>query len=192
VVNETSVSSVLGEVCKVGKAVGASTYYNLEELEAVVRAAAAPRAPTIVLVSPSSFRYTGGERLVRDLKATIVCASADALIQLDHVSDLSSVERAVRCGVDAVMAEGSKLSFRDNLAFIRAAASMPVPRQVLSVSWYIATALPSRSQTAALVAVVKHLWGREGTWRGLARCRAFGVLVESFSGKQPRPGMRSR
>ena len=134
--NETSVLSVLGEVRKVGKAVGASTYYNLEELEVVVR------APTIVLVSPSSFGGTGGERLVRDFKAALARASADVLIQLDHVSDLSAVERAVRCDVDAVIAEGSKLSFRDNLAFIRAAASIPVPRQVLSVSWHIATALP--------------------------------------------------
>jgi tagatose 1,6-diphosphate aldolase GatY/KbaY len=154
VVNETSGSSVLGEVRKVGKAVGACTYYNLEELEAVVRAAEAPRAPTIVLVSPSSFGGTGGERLVRGFKAAVARASANILIQLDHVSDLSSVERAVRCGVDAVMAEGSKLSFRDNLASIHAAASIPVPRQVLSVSWHNATPLPSRSQTAALVAVV--------------------------------------
>ena len=134
--NETSVSSVLGEVRKVGKAVGASTYYNLEELEVVVR------APTIVLVSPSSFGGTGGERLVRGFKAAVARASADVLIQLDHVSDLSAVERAVRCDVYAVIAEGSKLSFRDSLAFIRAAASIPVPRQVLSVSWHIATALP--------------------------------------------------
>jgi fructose/tagatose bisphosphate aldolase len=45
-------------------------------------------------------------------------------MQLDHVSDLFSVERAVRCGLDAVMAEGSKLSFPDNLAFTCAAASI--------------------------------------------------------------------
>jgi hypothetical protein len=186
VVNETSVLSVLGEVRKVGKAVGAFTYYNVDELEAVVR------APTTVLVSSSSFGGTGGERLVRSFKAAVARASADVLIQLDHVSDLSAVERAVRCGVDAVMAEGSKLSFRDNLAFIHAAASIPVPRQVLSVSWHIATALPSRSQTAALVAVVMHLWGRERTWRRSARCHAFGVLVVSFPGKQPRPEIRSR
>jgi fructose/tagatose bisphosphate aldolase len=99
-------------------------------------------------------RGTGGERLVRGFKAAVAPASADVLIQLDHVSDLSAVERAVRCGVDAVMAEGSKLSFRDNLAFIRATASIPVPRKVFSVSWHLATALPSRSRTAALVAVV--------------------------------------
>jgi hypothetical protein len=64
------------------------------------------------------------------------------------------MERAVRCGVDVVMAEGSKLTFQDNLASMHAAASIPVPRQVLWVSWHIVAALPSRSQTAALVAVV--------------------------------------
>ena len=67
--NETRVSSVLGEVRKVGKAVGSFTYYNLEELEPVVRAAEAPRTPTIVLVSLSSFGGTGGERPVCGFKA---------------------------------------------------------------------------------------------------------------------------
>ncbi|MDQ4082939.1 MAG: class II fructose-bisphosphate aldolase, partial [Actinomycetota bacterium] len=86
----------------------------------------------MVLVSPSSFEGTGGERLVHGFKAAVTRVSTDVLIQLDHVSDLSAAERAVRCGVDAVMAEGSKLSFPVNLAFICAAASIPVPRQALS------------------------------------------------------------
>ena len=98
-VSETRVSSVFSEVRKVGKAVGAFTYYNLEELEPVVRASEATRAPTIVLVSPSSFGGTGGERLVRGFKAAVARVSTDVLIQLDHVSNLFSVERAVRCSM---------------------------------------------------------------------------------------------
>jgi ketose-bisphosphate aldolase len=120
-------ASVLVRARGMGRAVGAFTCYNLEELEGVVRGAEARQAPAIVLVSPASFRSAGGERLVRGFRAAVAHASVDVLLQLDHVSDLRSIERAVECGVDAVMADGSKLSFRDNLAFtssvVRAARS---------------------------------------------------------------------
>jgi ketose-bisphosphate aldolase len=120
-------TSVLVRARGMGRAVGAFTCYNLEELEGVVRGAEARQAPAIVLVSPASFRSAGGERLVRGFRAAVAHASVDVLLQLDHVSDLRSIERAVECGVDAVMADGSKLSFRDNLAFtssvVRAARS---------------------------------------------------------------------
>jgi ketose-bisphosphate aldolase len=126
-VDGTRFASVLGRAQEMGRAVGAFTCYNFEELEAVVRAAEARRAPAIVLVSPASFKRAGGERLVRGFRAAIAHTSVDVLLQLDHVSDLRSIERAVECGVDAVMADGSKLSFRDNLAFtssvVRAARS---------------------------------------------------------------------
>jgi fructose-bisphosphate aldolase, class II len=119
----TRFASVLGRAREMGRAVGAFTCYNFEELEAVVRAAEARRAPAIVLVSPASFKSAGGERLVRGFRAAVAHASADVLLQLDHVSDLRSIERAVECGVDAVMADGSKLSFRDNLAFTSSVVS---------------------------------------------------------------------
>ncbi len=115
--NETRFSSVLSEARELGRAVGAFTCYNLEELEAVILAAEARRAPAIVLISPSSFRSEGGERLVRAFRAAAALASVEVLLQLDHVSDPTSIERAAECGVDAVMADGSKLPFEDNLAF---------------------------------------------------------------------------
>lgn len=115
--NETRFSSVLSESRELGRAVGAFTCYNLEELEAVILAAETRRAPAIVLISPSSFRSEGGERLVRAFRAAAALASVEVLLQLDHVSDPTSIERAAECGVDAVMADGSKLPFEDNLAF---------------------------------------------------------------------------
>lgn len=128
--DETRFASVLREAREAGKAVGAFTCYNLEELEAVIRAAETRGAPAIVLVSPSSFNSAGGERLVRGFGAAAAHASVDVLVQLDHVSDLPSVERAVECGVDAVMADGSRLSFRDNLAFTSSVVSAVRPRGI--------------------------------------------------------------
>lgn len=128
--DETRFASVLREAREAGKAVGAFTCYNLEELEAVIRAAETRGAPAIVLVSPSSFNSAGGERLVRGFGAAAAHASVDVLVQLDHVSDLPSVERAVECGVDAVMADGSKLPFEENLSFTASVVRSVQPRGV--------------------------------------------------------------
>jgi tagatose 1,6-diphosphate aldolase GatY/KbaY len=129
-VETTKFASVLNRVSEFGRAVGAFTCYNFEQLEAVVRAAEARQAPVIVLISPSSFQSAGGERLVRSFRAATARASVDVLLQLDHIGDMRLVEHAAGCGVDAVMADGSKLSFRDNLAFTRTVVRSMQPRGI--------------------------------------------------------------
>lgn len=128
--DETRFADVLNGAREARRAVGAFTCYNLEELEAVIRAAETRQAPVIVLVSPSSFRSAGGERLVRGFRAAGAHSSIEVLVQLDHVSDKSSIERAARCGVDAVMADGSKLSLRENLEFTVEVARFLLPRGI--------------------------------------------------------------
>lgn len=115
----TRFEQVVGQAQMLRRAVAALTCYNLEQLEAVIRAAEARRAPAIVLISPSSFTSLGGERLVRGFKAMAKDSTVDILLQLDHVSEASQMEQAAACGVDAVMADRSKLPFSDNLALTR-------------------------------------------------------------------------
>ena len=117
--NQTRFGSILGEAREQGRAIGAFTCYNFEEFEAVARAAESHRAPVIVLVSPASFRSPGGERLAQAFGCMAEAASADILVQLDHVSGREEIQRAADCGVDAVMADGSKLPFEENLSFMR-------------------------------------------------------------------------
>lgn len=127
---ETRFEAVLARAREAGRAVGAFTCYDLLGFEAVVRAAESCRAPVIVLVSPSSFDAEGGERLVRALGAAAKGALVEVLVQLDHARDERLIERAAGCGVDAVMADGSKLPFEENLAFTRAVAGSMRPRGV--------------------------------------------------------------
>jgi tagatose 1,6-diphosphate aldolase GatY/KbaY len=127
---ETRFGEVLSRAREAGRAVGAFTCYDLLGFEAVVRAAESRRAPVVVLVSPSSFGAVGGERLVRAFGAAAKGSSVEVLVQLDHARDERLIERAADCGVDAVMADGSKLSFGENLAFTRAVAGSMRPRGV--------------------------------------------------------------
>ncbi len=127
---QTRFGEVLGRARGAGRAVGAFTCYDLLGLEAVVRAAESRRAPVIILVSPTSFAAEGGERLVRAFGAAARGSSVEVLVQLDHARDERLIERAVDCGVDAVMADGSKLPFAENLAFTRTVAGSMRPRGV--------------------------------------------------------------
>jgi tagatose 1,6-diphosphate aldolase GatY/KbaY len=129
-VAETRFGEILVRARETGRAVGAFTCYDLLGFEAVVRAAESYRAPVIVLVSPSSFRAAGGGRLVRAFGAAAKASSVEVLVQLDHAGDEGLIERAADCGVDAVMADGSKLPFAENLAFARSVAGSMRPRGI--------------------------------------------------------------
>ena len=114
---DTRFASVLAAAAAEGRAVGAFTCYDLLGFEAVVRAAQARAAPVIVLVGAGSFAAQGGERLVAAFRAAAAQARVPALVQLDHVADRELIERAAAAGVDAVMADGSRLPYEENLAF---------------------------------------------------------------------------
>lgn len=126
----TRFGAVLEEAAAAGRAVGAFTCYDLLGLEAVVREAEARDAPVIVLVSPGSMTATGGERLLAAFRAAATRARTEVLIQLDHVSDPDLIRRAAEAGVDAVMADGSRLPYDENLAFAFAVARDLQPRGV--------------------------------------------------------------
>jgi ketose-bisphosphate aldolase len=127
---ETRFAEVLSRAQETGRAVGAFTCYDLLGFEAVVRAAESCRAPVVVLVSPSSFSAEGGERLVRAFGAAAKASSVEVLVQLDHARDERLMERAAGCGVEAVMADGSRLPVDENLSFTRAVAGSMRPRGV--------------------------------------------------------------
>jgi ketose-bisphosphate aldolase len=127
---ETRFGEILSRAHKTGRAVGAFTCYDLLGFEAVVRAAESYSAPVIILVSPSSFRAEGGERLVRAFVAAAKASSVEVLVQLDHAGDEPLIERAAGSGVEAVMADGSRLPFAENLEFVRSVVGSVRPRGV--------------------------------------------------------------
>ena len=117
----TRFTTVLAEAAAAGRAVGAFTCYDMLGFEAVVRAAQACAAPAIVMVGPGSFAAEGGERLVGAFRAAAAQAEVPVLVQLDHVADRELILRAAAAGVDAVLADGSRLPYEENLAFTTAA-----------------------------------------------------------------------
>jgi tagatose 1,6-diphosphate aldolase GatY/KbaY len=118
----TALRELLAEAESAQRAIGAFTCYNLEAATGCVRHA---EAGMVLLLSPGPFAVDGGRELTAMLRAVADTGPPGrVLVQLDHVKDLALVERALDQGVDAVMADGSRLPFDANVAFTARAVEL--------------------------------------------------------------------
>jgi ketose-bisphosphate aldolase len=106
-----------------GQALGAFTAYNLEQAVGILGAARRLDRAAVLLVAERSFTGPGGQLLLAALVAAADRSPVQVCVELDHVSDLETIEAALDAGVGAVMADGSALPFEENVAFTRAAAA---------------------------------------------------------------------
>jgi ketose-bisphosphate aldolase len=105
-------------------AVGAFTSYDLETATAVLTAAEEAAAPVILLVSREAFAAPGGEQLLAALLGAAEAAGVPCCVELDHVSDLELMERALALGCGALMADGSRLPFEQNRELVTRAVEL--------------------------------------------------------------------
>jgi tagatose 1,6-diphosphate aldolase GatY/KbaY len=90
----------------------------------VLQAAATRGRGVVLLVGEKSFAGAGGELLMVALVAAAKRAPVSACVQLDHVGDLRLINSAFELGCGAVMADGSRLPFAQNVEFVDAAATL--------------------------------------------------------------------
>jgi ketose-bisphosphate aldolase len=102
-------------------AVGGFTAYNFEIAAAVLEAADRQESGVMLLISEQAFSSRAGPAMARMLVAIADQASVPCCVQLDHVAALETIEDAFEAGVGAVMADGSKLSYDDNVRLVAAA-----------------------------------------------------------------------
>lgn len=100
------------------------TCYDVQTAMAVTLGLETADTAGIILISPQSFANVHGRSLVRALRAVADASPVPVCLQLDHVTELAEVERAFSLGVDAVMADGSRMSASDNVDFTRAAVAL--------------------------------------------------------------------
>jgi ketose-bisphosphate aldolase len=117
-------TDLLAEHDRAQTGLGAFTCYDFEVASGVLAAAARRDAGVVLLVSRDAFGAPGGEGLLAALVAAAERAPARACVQLDHVADLELIARAFELGAGAVMADGSKLPFDENVALVTAAVEL--------------------------------------------------------------------
>lgn len=120
-----SLAEVLDAHRERGTAAGAFTCYGMEGAAAVLRAAVANESPgVILLISPQAFASELGEALLATLLALGERSPVRVCVQLDHAPELAPIRRALEAGAGAVMADGSRLGFEQNVALAAAAVEL--------------------------------------------------------------------
>ncbi len=106
-----------------GYALGAFNIYNLEGVRAVLNAAEKTSSPVMLQLHPAAINY-GGAALVAGCLAAAKATSMPVAVHLDHSDALVAIEAALAAGILSLMADGSQLSYADNVAFTAAAAQL--------------------------------------------------------------------
>lgn len=104
-------------------ALGAFNVYNLEGVRAVVAAAESERSPAILQIHPAAMRH-GGMPLVALCLAAAREASVPIAVHLDHSTSTDDIRAALAARLTSIMADGSHLSYADNVAFTREMAAL--------------------------------------------------------------------
>lgn len=98
--------------------------YNLETTHAIIGAAELERAPVFLAAGRGALDHAGFDVLVAAMRTAADAASVPVAVHLDHAADLSLIRRAVEAGFTSFMADGSALTFDDDVALLRAARSV--------------------------------------------------------------------
>jgi fructose-bisphosphate aldolase class II len=123
---------ILDEAERGGYGVGAFNVNNMEQIQAIMRAAREARSPVIVQASRGALRYTNLVYL-RHLMAAAVedNPTIKIALHLDHGNDLDVVKQAIELGFTSVMIDGSlepdgktPRSFESNVEITRAAVEI--------------------------------------------------------------------
>ncbi|MDO8585235.1 MAG: class II fructose-bisphosphate aldolase [bacterium] len=109
-------------------AIGHFNISNLEQLKAVAHAAMRLDVPVIIGVSEGERAYLGLHH-VKDFVASYNAEHAKEhgfrlYLNADHTHDPGKVREAARVGFDAVLFDGGKLPFAENVALTRTAATL--------------------------------------------------------------------
>jgi len=116
-----SVKNILEEARMNGYAVGAFNVFNMEETQAVVRAAVKKHTPVIIQVTEKTMNYAGDDVIADVVKAVIDRESASIPIgfHLDHGHSFDVVMRAIGAGMNSVMIDASDYPLKENMAIAK-------------------------------------------------------------------------
>jgi ketose-bisphosphate aldolase len=98
------------------RAIAAFSVYNLEQVQAVCRAATGERTHAIIQAGSSAFAYAGRAPLAALAVAAAHECDAQLGVHLDHSHDLEEIQACLEAGYSSVMIDGSGLAFDQNVA----------------------------------------------------------------------------
>ena len=114
-----SAKGMLVDAAMHGYAVGAFNVTNIIQMEAVIEAAIARRAPVIIQTSVTPTKFLRPQVIVAAFRALVDPAPIPACLHLDHCTDVILCKRCAELGYTNIMFDGSKLEFDENVRVTR-------------------------------------------------------------------------
>ena len=111
-------------------AVGAFNINNMEIMQAIVEVAEELNSPVFIQASQGGIKYAGLEYIAGMGKIAAAKAKVPVALNIDHGTDFNQVVRCIRHGFSAVMIDGSKLPFEENVAITRKVVEVAHPNDV--------------------------------------------------------------
>jgi fructose-bisphosphate aldolase, class II len=99
-----------------GYAIGAFNVNNMEIIQGITEAAKEEQSPLILQVSAGARKYAKHAYLVKLVEAALEDTDLPIALHLDHGADFDICKSCVDGGFTSVMIDGSKLSFKENIA----------------------------------------------------------------------------
>ncbi|MBN1350000.1 class II fructose-bisphosphate aldolase [candidate division KSB1 bacterium] len=96
-------------------ALGAFNVMNLEYLHSIIETAEQERSPVILQINPIHFKHSRVASFISYIREEAINASVPVALNLDHGNDRQVILYAIRNGFPAVMFDGSKLSYEENI-----------------------------------------------------------------------------
>ena len=110
---------------KGGYAIPAFNFNNMEQLQAIIKAAATQKSPVILQVSKGAREYAN-QTLLRYMAEGAVayakelgCKHPEIALHLDHGDTFELVKDCVDMGFSSVMIDGSALPYEENIALTK-------------------------------------------------------------------------
>ena len=107
---------IIGIAEEEGIAVGSFNVYNLEGVVAVIRSSEQEKLPVILQIAPVSLESVGSGLVALTL-AMAEDSTVPTSVHLDHCPQQDQIDRVVSMGLRSVMADGSHLSYEENIDF---------------------------------------------------------------------------
>ena len=96
--------------------VGAFNVNNMEQVQAIMMAAAKTKSPVIIQASRGALKYTNFVYLKHLMMAAVEDnPEIPVVMHLDHGDTLESVKKSIELGFTSVMIDASTMSFEDNI-----------------------------------------------------------------------------
>jgi len=115
---------------KGGYAVGAFNLNNMEILQAIIEAAEEVKSPVFIQASQGALKYAGIEYIAGLAKTAAKKAKIPIALNLDHGTSFEQAAQCVYHGFSALMIDGSRLPFEENIAITQKVVEIARPNNI--------------------------------------------------------------